>query len=260
MDADWKDNVQSEDEQENEEFTEEYEEVEPETEDAGADSEVFEEEEDDEQPDESGYIMELLDYLTEALSKPTASSFMQKPHVDVEKCLDIVDNIRQNIPVGIQYGNEANKQRERILHNAEKIAESKTGTAQLEAQGIRSDAQREADNIVEEATAQANATIEGAKQKAAEIEEKARRKAHKLTNEEAVLREARKEAAELKRKSSEAARETRRKALSDAWLMYDALQKQFKAIDAKLQRYKNELDEPVDAEVDEDVYEEETDE
>ncbi len=221
-----------------EEESDEKEQAEP---DYGADADP-EEMPMDEEPDESEYIMTLLDYLTEALSKPTGGGgFMSKPRVDVEGCLEIVDNIRQNIPASLEYCARTGREKERILDNAQKIAENKVDAAVNRSRKIKDDADKEARDIVAEARSKAEQIIATANEEARSIVAKARNHAKKLISEDEISKQARKEAGELRSRSRKEANETRRKAVEDSWRLLDALQKQIDGIALNVERRKDEL-------------------
>ena len=196
----------------------------------------------DEEPDESEYIMTLLDYLTEALSNPTGGGgFMSKPKVDVEGCLEIVDNIRQNIPASLEYCARTSREKERILDNAQKIAENKVDAAMNRSRKIKDDADKDAKDTIAEARAKAEQIVSAANEEARQILAKARAHAKKLVSQDEITRQAKKEASELRNHSRKEANATRRKAVEDSWRLLDALQKQVDGIALNVERRKDEL-------------------
>ena len=235
-----------------EEYDEEYDSEPEDEEDYGASDE--EEMETDaskadtraEEPDESRYVMELLDYLSEALKKPIGGGFMSKPHIDVESCLDIVENIRQNIPGSIEYSVRTSTQKERILANAETIAQNKVDAATEKARATRTKAEAEAEAIRKKAKKDAGVIIENAQKQAEEIIAKARNHQKHLVSETEVLKAARKEAGEMRNGSRKEANETRRKAVEDSWKLLDALEKQLNGILVRVEQRKDELLPPDD--------------
>ncbi len=232
------------DEYADEQYEEEdaYEEDYGNAEDSSAVSDAEESPGTEEEPDESEYIMTLLDYLTEALSNPTGGNgLLSKPKVDVEGCLEIVDNIRQNIPASLEYCARTSREKERILDNAQKIAENKVDAAMNRSRKIKDDADKDAKDLIAEARAKAEQIVTAANEEARQIVAKARAHAKKLVSQDEITRQAKKEAGELKSTSRKEANATRRKAVEDSWRLLDALQKQVDGIALSVERRKDEL-------------------
>ena len=173
----------------------------------------------DEEPDESEYIMTLLDYLTEALSNPTG----------------------QNIPASLEYCARTSREKERILDNAQKIAENKVDAAMNRSRKIKDDADKDAKDTIAEARAKAEQIVSAANEEARQILAKARAHAKKLVSQDEITRQAKKEASELRNHSRKEANATRRKAVEDSWRLLDALQKQVDGIALNVERRKDEL-------------------
>ena len=121
-------------------------------------------------------MYKLLDFLEQELQNPPGRRLMG-PNVDVERCIDIVQNIRENLPSAIQNAQRTLDERERILRNAERAAadikkqgriqadgdiasaQATIAEASKQAQNIVDDAQRQADNILAEAKERADALV-----------------------------------------------------------------------------------------------------
>lgn len=195
-----------------------------ETEELGYGEEYEEVEEEDEEPDEGKYVMDLLDFLTEALSTPVGGTgLLSKPKIDVESCLEIVDNIRQNIPVGISYGTRANREKERILANAEKIATNQVNAAKERARKRKQEADAEAAEIIEKAKADAQTIIDNANEQYNEIVEKGKRRVAKMVSVDSITQKALAEAQNILDDAKAAAIEQRNAAVADCNRLYNAL-------------------------------------
>ena len=195
-----------------------------ETEEAGYGEEYEEVEEEDEEPDEGKYVMDLLDFLTEALSTPVGGTgLLSKPKIDVESCLEIVDKIRQNIPVGISYGTRANREKERILANAEKIATNQVNAAKERARKRKQEADAEAAEIIEKAKADAQTIIDNANEQYNEIVEKGKRRVAKMVSADSITQKALAEAQNILDDAKAAAIEQRNAAVADCNRLYNAL-------------------------------------
>ena len=110
-------------------------------------------------------MYKLLDFLEQELQNPPGRRLMG-PNVDVERCIDIVQNIRENLPSAIQNAQRTLDERERILRNAERAAADikKQGRIQADgdiasAQATIAEASKQAQNIVDEAKERADALV-----------------------------------------------------------------------------------------------------
>jgi hypothetical protein len=69
--------------------------------------------------------MNLLDYLQDAIENGSSVPLTGKRLVDAAMCLDIIKDIRGNLPLAIQYAEQVMRDRDRILSTAERTAASK---------------------------------------------------------------------------------------------------------------------------------------
>ena len=84
-------------------------------------------------------VMGLLDYLREEIEAAGKIPFTNNCMIDREKVLDLVEDIRSNLPRELMEAEEIRAQRSQIIEEAER-----------EAEGIRSDASQRADQLIEE--------------------------------------------------------------------------------------------------------------
>lgn len=68
-------------------------------------------------------VLALLEYLDEELSSASNVPLSNKCAVDREKCLDIINDIREGLPNEILEAEDINKEKNQILYDAEKEAE-----------------------------------------------------------------------------------------------------------------------------------------
>lgn len=195
-----------------------------------------------EQPNDSVFVMGLLDLLAEELDKPaTGVSFMSKPRIDTEKCLDMVQRIRANIPAGIRYSTHMAKEQERLLGRAEEESKKKLADARRAASEIKAAAEKQAEAIIAEAEAKASETIAQANQRYDAIITGGKEERKKLVAESEIVRLSQKQAAEIKKRSIADSNARHNKALEDCWNLLDALQRQVDAVSARFELKKNEL-------------------
>lgn len=84
-------------------------------------------------------VMGLLDYLREEVEAATKVPFTANCMIDREKVLDLIEDIRSNLPHELAEAEEIRAQRNQIIEEAEH-----------EAEGIRADASQRADQLIEE--------------------------------------------------------------------------------------------------------------
>ena len=107
-------------------------------------------------------VMALLEYLDEELSKSATVSLTGKRLVDVEKCLDIVSELRVTLPDDVKDAEVIVRDREQILADAQRQAEQIIADAQQQFEqmvsnhAIVQEAQRRANAIVKDAVAKAD--------------------------------------------------------------------------------------------------------
>jgi len=109
-------------------------------------------------------ILSLLDYLEDELEKATAVPFMGKNLVDCSKCLDIIKDIRLNLPDAIKQAELIKNERQRILADAQKEAETIIQEAEKRIQALVDE-----NEISRRAYAQAQDIVSNAKESAKEI-------------------------------------------------------------------------------------------
>ncbi len=68
-------------------------------------------------------VLALLEYLDEEVSSASNVPLSNKCGVDREKCLDIINDIREGLPSEILEAEEINKEKNQILYDAEKESE-----------------------------------------------------------------------------------------------------------------------------------------
>lgn len=145
--------------------------------------------------DDRTNLMNLLAYLEDELTRARPVPMTNKRMIDANMCIDIIQDIRANLPLAVQYSEQMLRDRERILRSAEQTAANKLASADVRANAamddaqeradrILSDAQLHADNIVKDAEVRARAMIDQntikleAQKQAQEIVNEARLEAH----------------------------------------------------------------------------------
>ncbi|MDD6204209.1 MAG: hypothetical protein PUC05_04390 [Firmicutes bacterium] len=114
-------------------------------------------------------VNELLDTLFDELEASKKGFMSSKKLVDTDKCLDLIDDIRDNLPVELERANNIIKERRQILADGENeaqqyIDEAKRQAAQLVSEtAIVKQAQEEADRLINDAKMSAKEIRLGAK-------------------------------------------------------------------------------------------------
>lgn len=152
--------------------------------------------------DDHTYLMTLLNYLQDAIEHGSSVPLTGKRLVDAGMCLDIIKDIRGNLPLAIQYAEQVMRDRERILSGAERTAASKIQSADVRANAALDDASMRSQEMLEQAESRADKII-----KDAEIRARAMIDQHAVTvaaqNEaREIVNEARAEASEKRLEAS----------------------------------------------------------
>lgn len=122
------------------------------------------------QPNEHKHFMTLLFYLEDALMKsPIPAMRPTKRLVDVEAYMKIINNIRGNLPLAIQYANELVLDRAIILSDAHETAAIRTESATANAKSIMDTANDEAGQILYDANEKAEKIINDAQIRASSL-------------------------------------------------------------------------------------------
>ena len=109
-------------------------------------------------------IFNLLDALEDELESGVNVPFAGKALVDREKCLDIIRDIRLNLPEEIRQGELLKQERQRILIEAQKEAEAIIRDAEQRIEGIIDN-----NEVTQRAYQQAREIMENCKRSAREI-------------------------------------------------------------------------------------------
>ncbi|MSQ11525.1 MAG: hypothetical protein EXR48_02330 [Dehalococcoidia bacterium] len=131
-------------------------------------------------------VLNLLDKLESIVTTSGRIPATKKAIVDIDRLLDVVDQIRLALPQGIQEADEILMKRESVVNHAV-----------LEARRIKSEAENELrgrlteSNLVKEATQKAEEVLADAKRRADMLLQDSQRKAHQLTQEAEGFAEAR---------------------------------------------------------------------
>ncbi len=129
-----------------------------------------------ENDDDHTYLMNLLDFLQDAIEGGSSMPLTSKKLVDATMCLDIIKDIRGNLPLAIQYAEQVMRDRERILATAERTAASKIQSADVRANAALDDAAARSQEILEQAESHADKIV-----KDAEIRARAMIDQHQVT-------------------------------------------------------------------------------
>lgn len=115
-----------------------------------------------ENDDDHTYLMKLLDYLQDAVEYGSVVPLTGKRLVDTGMCVDIIKDIRGNLPLAIQYAEQVMRDRDRILSNAERTAQNKISSADARANAALDDADKRAQDMVANAEDRADRIIKDA--------------------------------------------------------------------------------------------------
>ena len=143
----------------------------------------------------------LLDFLTRALTQAPIVPLSNKRMVNVEMCLNIVDDIRNCLPDAVRYSQQIVANRDRILRDAQNAANAKVQSADARA-----------NSAIEEATDRAQSMVNDAEDRAKKIIEEAQMRARAMIEQSEIMRHAHEEAERLCNDALAEANEQRRQA------------------------------------------------
>lgn len=154
------------------------------------------------------YFLELLKHLQALLERGSRIPMTGKGLVDIESCLQVLEELHKNLPDAIQYGMQMYSERNRIMNEAENTAISRVTTAEMKANKALENARQQAEQIVVDAEDEAKAILDDAQERAD----------HMVSDAE-IVRQARDEARNIKNDARVEAGETRLKASHDVYRM-----------------------------------------
>ncbi len=105
----------------------------------------------------------LLDELEKELNKTKKGIFAERPSIDADACLDIIDEIRESLPQELERAKNIMKERRQILIDAEEEAKQCIAAAQKNAEEMVAE-----DEITRQAELEAKRILDMARQNAKE--------------------------------------------------------------------------------------------
>lgn len=118
------------------------------------------------QPQEDSDLDVLFNFLEQELERGSSVPLTNKRLIDVEKCLDIVANMREELPIAVQQAERVLAERQKTLSQAERKAADMVDAADARARASMDDADRRAQKTLEEAEDRARKIIEDAEVRA----------------------------------------------------------------------------------------------
>ncbi len=149
------------------------------------------------------YLMTLLDYMQDAIESGSSVPLTSKRLIDANMCLDILKDIRGNLPLAIQYAEQVLHDRERILSTAERTAASKIQSADVRANAALDDAADRSQEILEQAESRADKIIKDAEIRARAMIDQNTITAAAQNEAREIVNEARAEATERRLEASD---------------------------------------------------------
>ena len=133
---------------------------------------------------ELSYFLKLFEYLRDALNNaPTSFMSRGKRMVDVDECLNILNDMYNTLPVAMRGASKVYREQENILRGAK-----------AEEMRILENANARADGILRAAQERAESTVANAEAKASRMLDEARAQAEEMVSETEIMQKAREEA------------------------------------------------------------------
>lgn len=192
--------------------------------------------------DELENFAQLLGYLEQELTRYASTMLLSsKKLVDTDKCLRIIENMKEALPDTVKYCWKIYEERDNYLkrcntfastrvEKAKKDAQAMVESAKAEEEEILSAAQRRSKNIIADAQARANAILK-----------EATARAQRMVDESEIMKHANRVANLRIENAREEARKRRMSALHDGYRLYEALERQTVGITEAISRKKEEM-------------------
>ncbi len=158
----------------------------------------------DQEVNDMVYFLELLKHLRATVERGKRIPMSRLVMVDADTCMQIIDQLDQNLPDAIQYGMQMYSEKSRIMGEAESTAISRVTSAEMKAKMALENARREADQIVMDAEDEAQGIMDDATERA-----------KMMVSESEIVRQARDEALSIRSEARVEAKELRLKANHD---------------------------------------------
>ncbi|MEG2858435.1 MAG: hypothetical protein RSA12_00930 [Clostridia bacterium] len=152
--------------------------------------------------DDHTYLMTLLNYLQDAIEYASVVPLTGKRLVDTDMCMDILKDIRGNLPLAIQYAEQVMRDRENILVSAERTAANKLQSADVRVSASIDEAEKRSQQMIDEAQGRADKIIKDAEIRARAMIDQNAIKIAAQNEARAIVNEARAEANERKLEAS----------------------------------------------------------
>ena len=155
--------------------------------------------------DDLKFCVGLLESLKKAIKAGTKVPMSGKRIIDADKCLEMIDDLEENLPAAVRYGREMRGEYDRIFDEADQEVERKLAAADMQARKVKELARKDAEQKIYDAQQDADARIADAKQIA-----------EKMISESEIKRQAMEDARQIrngaKKQANELINTTRREA------------------------------------------------
>ena len=180
--------------------------------------------------DDNGYFMELLGHLRNLIEMSKRIPMTGRSLVDSDSCLKIIDDLELNLPQTIQFCQNMNKEKDRILKDASDTAKRLVVSTEMQINKAKKKAHDEANQIRFDAETEADAIIADA-----------RERADHMVSESEVVRRAEDEARSIRNEARVAAEEMRLKANHDAYKLLESAETQLAEASEHLRAIRKQL-------------------
>ena len=144
---------------------------------------------------ELSYFLKLFEYLRDALNNaPTSFMSRGKRMVDVDECLNILNDMYNTLPVAMRGASKVYREQENIVRGAKAEEMRILESANARAKNQLENANARADGILRAAQERAESTVANAEAKASRMLDEARAQAEEMVSETEIMQKAREEA------------------------------------------------------------------
>ena len=182
--------------------------------------------------DDNSYFMQLLGHLRNLIEMGKRIPLTGRSLVDSDSCLLILDDLEKNLPQTIQFCQNMNKEKDRILSDASDTAKRLVVSSEMRINQAKQKAREESDQMISDAEAEADAIVADAQERA-----------DRMVSESEVVRRANDEARSIRNEARVAADEMRLKANHDAYKLIESAENQLAEACERLRSMRKQLGE-----------------
>lgn len=109
-------------------------------------------------------IIKLIEDLEEEFGKTQNSLFGRKSHIDVDKCIELLDELKRSLPSSLQEARYVLSQKDKIIAQANELSEKTLKEAEMRAEQLVSESE-----LVKKSEQEANEIMDNANKRCSQL-------------------------------------------------------------------------------------------